>query len=88
MHEIKKKTKKIHKRITKIKPFINRYNREGITFLSKKDDWKKFEKNNVSIAPNVLYAKREKTSYCFNVRNREKWHYLTEKWHYQHYQEE
>ena len=47
-------------RITKIKPFINKYNWEGINFPSEKDDWKKFEKNNVTIALNVLYAKKEK----------------------------
>ena len=53
--------KKDMQRITKIKPFINKYNWEGINFLSEKDDWKKFEKNNVSIALNVLYAQKEKT---------------------------
>ena len=47
-------------RITKIKPFINKYNWEGTIFPSEKDDWKKFEKNNVTIALNVLYAKKEK----------------------------
>ena len=46
-------------RITKIKSFINRYKWEGRNFLSEKDDWKKFEKNNVTIALNVLYAKKE-----------------------------
>ena len=45
--------------ITKIKPFINKCNWEGITFPSEKDDWKKSEKN-VTIALNVLYAKKEK----------------------------
>ena len=39
-------------RITKIKPFINKYNWEGIHSPSEKDDWKKFEKNNVTIALN------------------------------------
>ena len=29
---------------------------EGINFPSQKDDWKKFEKNNVTIAHNILYA--------------------------------
>ena len=37
-----------------------KYNCEGINFPSEKDDWKKFEKNNVTIALNVLYAKEEK----------------------------
>ena len=46
-------------RITKIKPFINKYKWEGINFLSEKYDWKKIEKNNVTIALNVLYAKKE-----------------------------
>ena len=30
-------------RIRKIKPFIKKYNREGINFLSEKDDRKKYE---------------------------------------------
>ena len=39
-----------------------KYNWEGIHFLSKKDDWKKFEKNDVmkNNAVNVLYAKKGK----------------------------
>ena len=47
-------------RITKIKPFINKYNWEGINFPTEKDDWKKIEKNNVTIALNILYTKKEK----------------------------
>ena len=81
-------------RITKIKPFINKYNWEGINFLAEKDDWKKIEKNNVRIALNVLYAKKEKiysayvlknTSTCekqiilLMISNGEKWHYLAVK---------
>ena len=50
--------KKDPQKITNIKLFINKYNWEGINFLSKKDGWKKFEKNNVIIALNVLYAKK------------------------------
>ena len=46
-------------RITKIKLFINKYEWEGINFPSAKDEWKRFEKNNVTIALNVLYAKKE-----------------------------
>ena len=44
--------KKDPQRITKIKPFMNKYNWEGINFPSEKDDWKKCEKNNVSIVLN------------------------------------
>ena len=47
-------------RITKIKPFINKYNWEGINYPSEKNDWKKFEKNVVKIALNVLCVKKEK----------------------------
>ena len=46
--------------MTKIKPFINKYNCEGKNFPSEKDHWKKFAKKNVTIALNVLYAKKEK----------------------------
>ena len=53
-------TKKDPQRITKIKPFISTYNQEGINYPSEKDDWKKLEKNNVAIAVNVWYAKKEK----------------------------
>ena len=49
-----KKSKK-----TKIKSFINEYNREVINFSSEKDVWKKIEKNYVTIVLNVLYAKKE-----------------------------
>ena len=47
-------------RITKVKSFINIYKWEKINFPSEKDDWKTFEKNNVTIKFNVLYAKKEK----------------------------
>ena len=42
-------------RISKIKPFIERYNWNGIKFPATSKDWKKFERNNESIALNVLY---------------------------------
>ena len=32
----------------------------GRNRFSEKDDWTKFEKNNITIALNVLYAKKEK----------------------------
>ena len=37
-------------RITKIKPFIDKYNSEGINIPSEKRWLEKFEKNNVTIA--------------------------------------
>ena len=64
-------------RITKTKPFIDRYKNgvekegiwEGINFPPDKDYWKKFQKNNPTIALNVLYAKKEKniSSLCFKT---------------------
>ena len=36
--------KKDSQRITKIKPFINKYNYDGINFPSEKDDWKNLGK--------------------------------------------
>ena len=47
-------------RIKKSNFFINRYNWEGINFPSEIDDGKKIEKNNLIIALNVLYTKKEK----------------------------
>ena len=49
-----------------MKPRINEYSWEGINFPSEKDNWKKFEKNNVTTALNVLYTKKlRKTSNSF-----------------------
>ena len=55
-------------RITKIKPFIDKYNWEGINYPSEKDDWKKFEKNNLTITRNVLYVKKNNSCLCFKTQ--------------------
>ena len=47
-------------RMTKIKPFINKYNWRGIHFPPEKYNCKRREKNNVTIALNVLSAKKVK----------------------------
>ena len=68
--------KKDPQKITKIKPFINKYNWEGTQFPSEKDDSKKLQKIVVKIALHVFYAKKNclcfkkelkswKTSYSF-----------------------
>ena len=36
---------------------------------SRKDDWKKFEENNVRIALNVLYSKKEKIYRAYVSKN-------------------
>ena len=80
---------------TKIKPFINKYKWEGKNVPSKKDDWRKFEKNNMTIALNVLHAKksilyiqnssiREKQVIFSMITNGEEWFYLALK-NYQSY---
>ena len=46
-------------RVSNIKPFINKYNWEGINYPSKIDDWKTFEKNNPTIALNICYTKEK-----------------------------
>ena len=44
-------------RISNVKPFINKYNRDEIKYPSKIHDWKTFEKDNSTITLDVLYTK-------------------------------
>ena len=43
-------------RISNIEPFIDKYNWEDIEFPAGIKDWNKFEKNNKTIALNILFA--------------------------------
>ena len=43
-------------RISKLESYINKYNWERIDFLAGSKEWKKFERNNKTIALNVLYT--------------------------------
>ena len=43
-------------RISKIMPYINKYNWKGIEFPAGPKDWKKFEQNNKEIVLNILFA--------------------------------
>ena len=45
--------------VSYIKPFINKYNWEGINYPSEVNDWKRFEKNNPTIALKILYTKEK-----------------------------
>ena len=82
-------------RVSKIKPFIKKYNREDIDFPSTSKDWKKFESNN-EIALNILYVPhntrkihityksrhnltREKQVILLMISNGQNWHYLVVK---------
>ena len=42
--------------MSNIKQFLNEYNWNGIKYPSKKEDWKRFEKNNPTVALSVLYS--------------------------------
>ena len=42
-------------RISKLKPYINKYNWEGIEFPAGPKDWKKFERNNKTITLSILF---------------------------------
>ena len=57
---IKWQIKKKSNRISKIVPFICKYNWKGINYPLGKDDWKNLEKNNPATALNILYAKKKK----------------------------
>ena len=82
-----------------IKPFINKYNWKGINYTSKIDDRETFEKNNPTIALNILYIKEKETcpanSNCdkqlilIMTPNEEKegWLYLAVKSHLHYYVE-
>ena len=55
-----KSKKKNSQRIWRIKRFTDKYSWEGINYPSEKINCKIFEKNNLTIAFIVLYAKKEK----------------------------
>ena len=82
-------------KVSKIKPFIEKYNWEDIDFPSTSKDWKKFESNN-EIALNILYVPynikkidiayksknnltREKQVILLMISNDQNWHYLVVK---------
>ena len=48
--------------ISKIDPFINKYNWKDIDFPSDPKDWKMFEQNKETIALNILYAPYKTTT--------------------------
>ena len=51
------RNKNIPAKNKKNKLFINKFNWEGINYLSEKNDWKKNLRNKISITLNVFYAK-------------------------------
>ena len=85
-------TKDHPERISKIKPFIDKYNWKEIDFPSHGKDWKKFESNNRSIALSILYVPHNteksrhpyKSKYNLTRENQVILLMITdgEKWHY------
>ena len=79
-------------RISKIKPFIGKYDWKDINFPSQVKDWKKFESDNKSIALNILFVHHniEKIRHAYkskyNLTRENQVILLTitdgEKWHY------
>ena len=79
-------------RISKLKPYINKYNWEGIDFPAGPKDWIKFERNNKTIALNVLYiphnTKTISVAYRSEYNNKRKKQVILlmitdgKKWHY------
>ena len=89
------KIKKDPQRVSKIKPFIEKYNWEDIDFPSTSKDWKKLESNN-KVALNILYVPyntkkiniayksknsltQEKQIILLMISDGQKWHYLVVK---------
>ena len=89
------KIKKDPQRVSKIKPFIEKYNWEDIDFPSTSKNWKKFECNN-EVAHNILYVpyNTKKINIAYKSKNDltherqiillmffvgQKWHYLVVK---------
>ena len=58
-------------RVSNIKPFINKCNWKGINYPypSKIDDLKTFEKNNPTIALNILYIKEKCAAYISKINS-------------------
>ena len=56
-------------RISKLNPSINKYNSEGIDFPARPKYWIKFERNNKTIALNVLYVQYKTKAISFAYRS-------------------
>ena len=80
-------------RISKVIPFTSKYNWDGINFPAERKEWKTFERNNPSIALNILsvpYDKKDivtqyKSKYNYKLKNQVTLVMITdnkEKWHY------
>ena len=79
-------------RTSKLKPYINKYNWEGIQFPAGPKEWKKFERNNKIFAHNILFiqhnTKTIRVAYRSEYNNNRKKQVILlmitdgKKWHY------
>ena len=56
-------------RISRLKPYIDKYNWEGIEFLVGPKEWIKFERNNKTIALNILFIPHNTETIRFAYRS-------------------
>ena len=56
-------------RVSKLKPYINRYNWEGIDFPAGPREWEKYEQNNKAISLNILFIPRNTEKIRFAYRS-------------------
>ena len=54
-------------RISKLKPYINKYNWKGIEFPARSKEWQNFEQNNKTIALNILHVKHNAKKYVLHI---------------------
>ena len=64
-------------RISKLKPYINKFNWEGIDFPAGPKDCKKYERNNKTIALNILFVKNN--AEAISVAYRSEYNYKRKK---------
>ena len=57
-------------RISKLKPYINKYNWKGIKFPAGPEEWIKFERNNKAIALNILFIRHNAKTIIVGYRSR------------------
>ena len=71
-------------RIWKLKPYINKYNWEGIDFPAGSKEWQKFERNNKTVALNVLYIRHNtktiNVAYISEYNNKRKSNFINDYW--------
>ena len=57
-------------RVSNLKPYINKYNQEGIDFCARPKDWIKFEQNNKKIALNILFIPHNRKTISVAYRSK------------------